>query len=330
MYIQNLSTNILNSDEIKLISDLQKLKQTVIAASYVIFIKRELISKTESNFLDIIKTNSQNTNYIQIYNVFINMINNNQKLSKSIFNFIESNIRFINPIYQEDFVFNSETFEKEVIEKFHYSINNVSNLLSIISKMNNNNKEFKICISKFKTSDKIIEILVDSNLQNLLSSYLHEINSNTNSLVIDENIKATQELNRRLISEISNLQSQLHESPIQDKYKDVLLNNLTEKMTIMQIEQVENNLEDELENKKMLNEKLKTQIEKLQEELKNKSLELDNTKCLLLDNVLEIDKCKHLFILMSFYALTITLILIIYIRNNNKNRKCVLDKYRNY
>lgn len=218
-------------------------------------------------------------------------------------------------------------FDKNVIEKFNDVVQNTCCLLGMITKLNNNYYAFKQKLEQFLDPDKIISILLDVQLNNLIYTYIQEINSTQNFQKFDKNINDTKELNKQLMEEISNLNAQLKESSLKYKYKDEMLSNLTEQMAIMQIEQSNDILEDEYENTKMMNDNLQIKIENLQKELNNKLEEIENNKNIISNNILEINKFKYLFILMSFYSLTITLIFIIYIRNNNRYKKCKLNKY---
>lgn len=328
MYLQNLSIDNLNKDELDVLSDIEKLKQIVLSAKYLIFIKKELISKSETKLVEFISDKlSDNSNYKNLYHIFMRLIDKNEDLEICLKDFIKKNLKFVNTYSYDSLNFETHVFEKSIIEKFNDIIQNTCCLLGMITKLNNNYYVFKQKLDQFIDSDKIVSILLDVQLNNLIYTYVQEINNTKNFQKFDKNINDTKELNKQLMAEISNLNAQLKESSLKYKYKDEMLSNLAEQMAIMQIEQSNDILEDEYENTKIMNDNLQIKIENLQKELNNKLEEIENNKYTILNNILEIDKFKYLFILMSFYSLTITLILIIYIRNNNRYKKCKLNKY---
>lgn len=319
MYLQNLSIDNLNKDELDVLSDIEKLKQIVLSAKYLIFIKKELISKSETKLVEFISDKlSDNSNYKNLYHIFMRLIDKNEDLEICLKDFIKKNLKFVNTYSYDSLNFETHVFEKSIIEKFNDIIQNTCCLLGMITKLNNNYYVFKQKLDQFIDSDKIVSILLDVQLNNLIYTYVQEINNTKNFQKFDKNINDTKELNKQLMAEISNLNAQLKESSLKYKYKDEMLSNLAEQMAIMQIEQSNDILEDEYENTKIMNDNLQIKIENLQKELNNKLEEIENNKYTILNNILEIDKFKYLFILMSFYSLTITLILIIYIRNNNR------------
>lgn len=90
MYLQNLSIDNLNKDELEILSDIEKLKRIVLSAKYLIFTKKELISKSETKLAEFMSDkSSDNSNYKNLYHIFIRLIDKSEDLEVSLKDFIK-------------------------------------------------------------------------------------------------------------------------------------------------------------------------------------------------------------------------------------------------
>lgn len=330
MYIQNLSSDILNLSEKLLISDISKLRNIVLSSSWIIFIKKELISNSNDALGEsLILKYGQNSKYKKLYSKFLSLINSNVQLENSINNFIKENVQHISYFPLKDI--NSKehdihVFESEIIEKFDNAIENAITLLSVISKLHNNYPELKEYFNQQNVKEEVLTLLLDSKLHYLLHSYVYEINNNKVSDRIDKKTKAAQDLNKQLIDEISSLKNQLQESMVNESYKDKLLSNLTEQMAIMQVDEIEDNIKSDLENEKILSTNLKSEIINLKKEIEEKSIYINNMRELMSSQMSSESKFRYLFFIMSFYSVTITFILIMHIRSMKYTRRYAFNR----
>lgn len=330
MFIQNLSSDILSLSEKLLLSDISKLRNIVLSSNWLIAIKKELVSNSPDSVGESLAVKyCQNSKYKKLYTKFIGLIDSNDSLSNAINNFIKENIQNLSYFsfpnnYEKDY--DISVFETEVIEKFDETIENTVALFGIINKFHNSYTELKEYIDKQDLGEEVIPLILDTRLQNLLYAYVSEINSNKNSERLDKKTKVAQDLNKQLLDEITSLKQQLQTSLMNESYKDKLLSNITEQMAIMHVDEIEDKITADLENEKILNENLKTEIMGLKREIEEKTTSFNKLKESLNIQISNENKFRYLFILMSFYAITITFILILHIRNMRHTRRYVFNR----
>lgn len=328
MYIQNLSEDILNISEKEIIKNSDKLDVTINSAKWLIFIKKLLVSNSiEATSLQIRNMSEPDCVYQNLYLKFISLIENNEKLEQAVTILIQQNLGNIT-VASGDFKLTDKVkdFEKNIMENIDIAIENVISFLNVLGHVYSDPDKMRLYLINIGINQNVIDKIENSNIKNLFSSYINEINSSKNTIKVDKQIKLTQDLNKQLMKEVTDLQSKLQTSMMKDHYKNVLLDNMSDQISIMHMEEMESNLEDELSEMKIVNSNLKDKIESLKSEIENKISKIDSLNNEISLQSEEINKFKMLSIFLFIYSLIITIMLIINIQNMKYNRRLILER----